>query len=314
MFALRCVGISLAGFVVIYVPLSLAVSRGWTMLRRALRPQPASRSANLLFALRVAPFAVASLFTLVFTLPSYLLLEPRATNESAGSVLLVLGACCTALLGAGLVRTTSAQLGTRRALSQWLDGSTKMTSDHSIPVFRTGRETPTLTVAGVCKPKVVVSDAAMAALTASELRTALQHEVAHVRSHDNLKKLLFRLAAFPGMMPLEQAWSEEAELAADDAAVSSLSEALDLASALIKVSRLAGVQPPAVLATGLLHTATALSQRVERLFTWEDNLLQQRGWRWGYTLPPLAATLLLVVVTYGSALSAMHAVTERLMR
>ena len=36
---------------------------------------------------------------------------------------------------------------------------------------------------------------------------------------DNLKKLVFRFCPFPGMSKLESAWSQAAEMAADDAAV-----------------------------------------------------------------------------------------------
>jgi len=65
--------------------------------------------------------------------------------------------------------------------------------------------------------------------------------MAHAHRRDNLKKLLFRFCAFPGMSRLEAAWCEAEEMAADDAAVASVGDALDLASALIKLSRLAPV-------------------------------------------------------------------------
>jgi Zn-dependent protease with chaperone function len=67
------------------------------------------------------------------------------------------------------------------------------------------------------------------------LQTALNHEVAHVSRRDNLKKLLLRFVAFPGMSGLETAWLEATEMAADDAAVSTAGDALDLAAALIKL-------------------------------------------------------------------------------
>ena len=55
-----------------------------------------------------------------------------------------------------------------------------------------------------------------------------------MQSRDNLKKLVFRFCPFPGMAGLESAWSQAAELAADDAAVSNLNDAVDLAAALVK--------------------------------------------------------------------------------
>jgi Zn-dependent protease with chaperone function len=315
MFAARGIGVSLALFVLLYIPLSLVISRGWRLLRQMVKPGSARDSAHTLFVLRILPFALSSIFTVVFTLPSFLLLEPRASDESVGTIPVALGLCCLLVMAAGILKAMSAQRATSRALMKWLDGSTVMEPDSPVPVFRTGTDAPTLTVAGVCEPKVLVSEAAIAALSPSELRTALKHELAHVRSHDNLKKLIFRLSAFPGMAGLERAWSEEAELAADDAAVASCDDALDLASALIKVSRLGVAQPSPALTTGLLHSSTALHLRVQRLFSWSNRHASSRSGRGRlFALLSTAATLVLVVTTYSSALSQLHVVTEWLVR
>lgn len=311
MFAARCAGISLAVFVLLYVPLSFLVSRGWRFSLRMLNLRSPRSKADLLCVLRVLPFVLASVFTFAFTLPSFLLLEPRATDEAVGTAPVVLGFCCVLLLVIGIVKTASAQVQTRRALAKWLDGSELLERCTSVPVFRTRQHGPSLTVAGVHDPKVLVSEDAVAALTTSELHVALKHEMAHVRRYDNLKKLLFRLSSFPGMLELERTWSEETEFAADDAAVSSSQEALDLASALIKVSRLSTVHAPA-FATGLLHSSTALGIRVRRLFSWQAGQPSQNYWL--YAVPPLAATLLITVATYGSTLSHLHDATEWLVR
>ena len=313
MFAARCIGISLTVFVLLYAPLSIAICFAWKLLWRGMGPQSARVGANLLFALRLAPFTLAAIFTLLFTLPSFLLLEPRSTDESVGTTPMLLGLCCLTLLLGGIVQTVLAQIRTSRALMTWLADSTVVEAGKPVPVFRTGTDAPALTLAGVRAPKVLVSKAAFSILTPQELRTALEHEVAHVRSCDNLKRLLFRLAVFPGMKALEGAWSAQAEMAADDAAVSSPGEALDLAAALIKVSRLGSLQ--AELTSGLLHSSTALSLRVQRLFFWEQSRSASASRsNWWFVLPPASAVFLLVVATYSSALTSMHAVTEWLVR
>jgi Zn-dependent protease with chaperone function len=315
MFVARCIGISLALFVLLYVPASLAVSRGWGLLQQLFNPRTARSSASLLFALRALPFALASVFTFLFTLPSFLLLEPRSTDEAVGTAPLMLGLCCLVLLAAGIIQAASAQIRSSRALMKWLEGSTVMDSGTAMPVFRTSQDAPSLTVAGVREPKVLVSEAAIAALTPPELRTALRHEMAHAQSYDNLKKLFFRLSSFPGMAGLERAWSEQSELAADDAAVSCSGDALDLAGALIKVSRLSAPQPQAELTTGLLHSSTALGTRVQRLVSWKKEPVSTGGNKyWRYALPPLGGTLFLVVATYGSVLTGLHQLTEWLVR
>jgi hypothetical protein len=116
------------------------------------------------------------------------------------------------------------------------------------------------------------------------------------------------------MKRLEAAWSEASELAADDAAVSSFRDALDLAAALIKLSRFAPVQQ-AILTTGLLHTSVgSLSRRIERLFTWNSRRTAASRRRWWYGVPAVVATGICVVATYGVALSGMHEITEWLVR
>jgi len=319
MFAARCAGVSLAVFVLLYVFLSLAVSRGWKLLRRILRPRSARGAADLLFALRILPLALSSVVTAAFTVPSFLLLEPRSTDEAIGTAPLALGLCCLILLGVGIARASIAQMRASRALRQWLNGSTimesqVMESDDAVPIFRTGNDAPTLTVAGVCAPKVLVSEAAVATLNPQELRTALRHEIAHVLRYDNLKKLVFRFSVFPAMGGLEHAWSEETELAADDAAVTNFRDALDLAAALIKVSRLGPVASSGELTTALLHSSTALSARVRRLVAWDRAQKAQTHGRWLYALPAAAAMAIGIVTAYGSVLTQMHAVTEWLVR
>jgi Zn-dependent protease with chaperone function len=319
MFAARCIGVSLAVFVLLYVSLSLAISRGWKLMRCMFRPRSARGSADLLFVLRVLPLTLSSVVMLAFTLPSFLLLEPRSTNEAIGTAPLALGFCCLILLGVGIARASIAQLRASRALRQWLDGSIPMESQimesaDAVPIFRTGNDAPTLTVAGVCAPKVLVSEAAVAMLNPAELRTALRHEIAHALRYDNLKKLVFRFSVFPAMADLEYAWSEETEMAADDAAVSSFYDALDLAAALIKVSRLGPIESSGELTTALLHSSTALSTRVQRLVAWDKVHKPQTQGRWLYALPAAAATVIGVVATYGAVLIQMHAVTEWLVR
>jgi len=319
MFAARCIGVSLAVFVLLYVSLSLAVSRGWRLMRRMIQPHSARGSADLLFVLRVLPLALSCLVTVAFTLPSFLLLEPRSTDEAIGSAPLALGFCCLILIGVGITRVVMAQLRASRALVKWLDGSVLMESQvagsgDAVPIFRTGNDAPTLTLAGVYAPKVLISEAAVAMLNPPELQTALRHEIAHALRYDNLKKLIFRVSVFPAMSDLEYAWLQETEMAADDGAVSSFQDALDLAAALIKVSRLGAVEPSGELTMALLHSSTALSARVQRLVAWDKAPKPQADARWMYALPAVAAMLFGVVMTYGSVLTQMHVVTEWLVR
>ena len=116
MFAARCIGVSLAVFALLYVSLSLAVSQGWKLARRISWSRSARSSADLLFVLRVLPLALSAIVTFVFTLPSFLLLEPRSTDEAIGTAPLALGLCCVILLAAGITRAAMTQRRASRAL------------------------------------------------------------------------------------------------------------------------------------------------------------------------------------------------------
>jgi beta-lactamase regulating signal transducer with metallopeptidase domain len=206
------------------------------------------------------------------------------------------------------------EIGVRRVARKI--GAGRDDSTDSVPVLRVSRGAPPLTAAGILRPRVWLSRAAEFVLTERELQSALRHEVVHVRRRDNLRKLILRLVAFPGMTELESAWREATEMAADDAAVSSASEALDLAAAVIKLSRLAPLEAPAELTTALVNSpAESVNARVERLIAWtEPRHRTAKKYSLGYPLFAVAAVMVTLVVTYMELLVRVHAATEWLVR
>src|SRR5271157_1397331 len=218
MFALRGIAVSLTFFVLIYCLLSTLVAGAWRSLK--LLHAPERNLAPLLFALRVLPFAASVVITFAFVVPSFQLLEPRSIDEGMGAVPLALGVCALLLNAGGCFRVIAAQTKTSRVVARWLEGAHPLIAGAQTVTFCSRREAPPLTLVGVRKPRVLVSESTVALLSQEELHIALKHEVAHMQSRDNLKKLIFRFCPFPGMAKLESAWSQAAELAADDAAVS----------------------------------------------------------------------------------------------
>jgi beta-lactamase regulating signal transducer with metallopeptidase domain len=159
-----------------------------------------------------------------------------------------------------------------------------------------------------------MSNAAEFVLTDREIQSALRHEFVHVRRRDNLRKLLLRLVALPGMAELERGWREATEMAADDAAVSSSSEALDLAAAVIKLARLTPLEPPLELTTALVHSpAESVNVRVQRLIDWNESRLAPAGAWWKYA-GCAVVTLAILAVTYSDMLRQVHEATEWLVR
>jgi len=316
MFAARGLAVSLSVFVMVYCVLSLAVCLAWRMLQSRIEGFPVRRVADLLFALRMLPLATAAVITAALTVPSFLLLEPRAIEEPLGEIPLVLGIVGAALGIFGMANAGMALRRASRTVSTWTHTAQPVESCGSVPVLRVSPAVPAMTATGIVRPKVLLSGAAESMLTANELRSALNHEVAHVRRRDNLKKLLLRFVAFPRMAGLETAWLEATEMAADDAAVSNAAEALDLAAALIKLSRLGPVHSPTDLTTALVHSpASVMNARVERLIAWSDErLVSPRRFSPWYGLCAASATVAVFAVTYGQLLVHIHTATEWLVR
>ncbi len=321
MFAVRGIAVSLSVFTMVYCVLSFAVCFAWPAVSSRCRRRPVRRLANLLFGLRMFPLATAVAITAGFTVPSFLLLEPRAIDEPMGAIPLILGSCGAGLGIFGLVNAAIALRTASRTISRWTRTARPVESCAAVPVLRVAcsvseMTVPAMTTVGIVRPRVLLSGAAAMMLTANELKTALHHEVAHVRRRDNLKKLLLRFVTFPGMADLDAAWLQATEMAADDAAVSNSSEALDLAAALIKLARLAPPESAADLTAALVHgSAFIMHARVERLIAWtSERVASPRRFSAWYRLGAACTAVAMFVVTYGTLLARVHAATEWLVR
>jgi Zn-dependent protease with chaperone function len=173
-----------------------------------------------------------------------------------------------------------------------------------------------LLLAGVFRPRLVVSRGVRQALAPDELAAALRHERAHRAAHDNLKRLV--LAATPGVVPfghglrgLERGWARMAEWAADDrAAAGSTRRSLALAGALVRVARMGPPLAASPLATSLMADAGELETRVERLLNPRGLAPASRSRRWWW----LAAAVGAAVVFQPGTMYAAHRVLEELMR
>lgn len=310
MFALRGIAVSFSVFVMVYGIVSLAVGCTWRRIHSRARQLPVGRLADLLFALRISPLAIATVTTAAFTVPSFLLLEPRSVEEPLGAIPLILALCGAALAVFGLVNAVLAIRRASRTISDWTSAAEPVHCAVRFPVLRIQRSVPAMTAAGIVRPRILLSGCAEFVLNGNELRTALSHEIAHIRRRDNLKKLLLSFVVFPGLRGLESAWLEASEIAADDAAVSSTADALDLAAALIKLSTLRTEEPSPDLTAALVHGhATLINARVERLIAWSGECRRSRNfsaWRVG----AVVATIALFAITYGSLLARVHAATE----
>jgi Zn-dependent protease with chaperone function len=293
----------------LYCFLSALVVLSWRWLKWVHAAEQSV--ADLLFLLRMFPLFASILITAAFVVPSFQILEPRSNDEGMGRLPLGLGVAALLLIAYGSFRVIAAQTRTSRIVARWQEGARPLDTGNETLTFRSRRETPPLTLVGMRRPMVLVSESTVDLLSRDELQVALKHELAHIRSFDNLKKLVFRFAPFPGMGKLEAAWSQAAELAADDAAVSNVTDAVDLAAALVKLSRLIPVEAAPACTVGFV--TGSITARVERLLAWDKNAKSRLIPRW-VAIPPVAVAVLCAFMTYGPALALTHVATEWLVR
>jgi beta-lactamase regulating signal transducer with metallopeptidase domain len=232
-------------------------------IRRAsvMRPQ---RAARLLLGLRLLPTAFALLVVAAQCIPSYLRFEPGFAEEEVGIACLA-----AAILGAGIgaiaIYRASAALVRSSLYVRRCGGQESRIQGEQVWMIERGEG---IALAGIGRPRLLISGKVIAALSSDQLTAALEHERAHQSSKDNLKRLLILLAPaiFPQLRKLEREWIKCAEWSADDRATAGdAGRAVALAEALVRVARMqSGLHTP-VLMTSLIERNADLSERVDRL-------------------------------------------------
>lgn len=203
------VGVSLLRVVfLIYAALSTAawlVAPSAIRLGESLKPRFAAR---LLLVLRLLPVAVAAFIVSALCVPSYLWLEPDADAERVG-----IACCLVALLGVALWATSLARvlraifisLRYRRRCER--ESNATLIPNQQEPLLVVDIEGAVLALAGVIRPRVVVSRGVLQALLPHQLDAALEHERAHQFSRDNLKRFLcFSRRAFTRFREASPPW------------------------------------------------------------------------------------------------------------
>ncbi len=265
---------------------SLTTSMLWKCVRNSSLRWAATTRAGLVCALRIVPVIVGIAFVTLLLVPAYITHEPRTDHEDV-SVKLALVSLFSAIgIGLALIRGFVTWRATSKLAADWLANATPIeVPGINVPAYRIDHKFPVIAVVGMLRPKLFVATQIFDALTTEELAAAIQHEAGHIAAHDNLKRSLMRgcrdsLLLIPCGRPLDDAWKEASEAAADEhAARGGALVALDLASALVKISRLIprGVRP-AMPAAALLvgyedeGSVTERVARLLRLANGNDNL------------------------------------------
>lgn len=322
-YLLRLICLCLASFFLLHAAAAILVWIGAPAALRVAEHSKPGFATKFLFAFRMFPFALTLFIVLGFCIPSYLWLEPISTGEKVGFACLGAAALGAAVWILSLFRVGFSLLRTSRYMSRCQrDGQEMALEGEASPVLVVKREAPVMAVAGLFRPRLVVSRSVLHKLTPEQRQAAFRHEEAHRTSRDNLKRFLYLLApdAFPflsGFKKIERQWAKYTEWAADDHAVAGDSErALSLAAALVSVAKLGTLHQPSYLLSSLVTEDEDLVVRVDRL------LREQQ-----YAEKPLAplvtvarnvalvvGSCIVAVLMWPGSLGSVHQVLEKLIQ
>lgn len=301
--------VALAALLILNSLLTAAAALVWRLVARRARRWAPEASAQALFLLRVFPAAFSLAVVLTLLVPAYVVHEPRDSEESVGLKLLLLSLLSAAGVALAAARVVATWRATSRLVRDWVANSEPISVEGCpLPAYRLRHRFPVVAVVGVLRPRLFVAEQLFEQLTKEELAAAVAHELGHVHTHDNFKRAVLRacrdaLLFNPCGRALDRRWAEASEGAADEhAARRGGSAALDLASALVKIARLApaGARPAMPAGAFLVGDADggSIDTRVRRLLRLAGRPPRRAaGWlmSWGVAFAGLALTVAMAV-------------------
>jgi len=270
------------------------------------------RSAGFWMSLRLAPALAAVFFTIALFAPSYWKFEPRENVEGFDITLTLLAGFGVVVVGAAIARGLTAWTAARRRVRQWMTHARPLTlTSTALPAYAIDAAQPMIALVGLRRPRLLVTQGLIDALTPAELDAAVAHELGHQRGFDNFKRLVIcsapdLLTYFHAARVIEQRWAAAAEHLADRIGDSAAARCA-LASALVKVARLTPTIPAINEPISTLISGGEIASRVQRLLADDDTIPSARTWRLG-VLGALGC--LAIAFAYSPLLQAVHELTE----
>jgi len=314
-YALYGATLAFTWFLALNILLSLFVAAIHGRVAAAIGAAAPRVRARVLLTLRLLPAAVSIAFVAGVFLPSFWTLEPRDFDEAFGITTTTFAAIACVVLAGALWRGVSALRESTGRSRAWLAHAKPMSlAGAPAPVYCLDAPGPAMTLVGVFQSKLLVTRPLIDALTPEELRAAVEHEVGHLGSWDNLKRLVMRatpdaLSLLPACRRLEREWALTAEHAADAEAAHDSGTGLALAAALIKVARLTPANPTFGPLASPLVGGEGIVSRVERLMNRQpaprrSPALRVLGWT------ATAVVVCAIVSGYSPLLQSVHRVSE----
>jgi len=307
--------LAFAWFLIVNAVLSLGAALAAPVISRAAAARDARARARLLLTARLFPACASVLFVGAVFAPSYWSLEPRGSVEEFEGGLVVLAAAGACLLIAGAIRGMAAWRRAALTANALQESARPLHLDGvGVPTYIVPSMRPAMLLAGIARPRLLVTRGFVDTLSAEELAASAAHEVGHLRARDNLKRLSIRCA--PDLWgwtararAIEREWCSAVEHAADSAASDgSRVRALALASALLKIARVTPPRRPLWAASGLV-SGPEVASRVRHLVS--DDAPPPRP---ATRLPWFAACATIVVSAafYAPLLASVHHLSELL--
>ena len=228
------------------------------------------KRADALLALRLLPAAGAALAVLTVVLPAFLLYEPAHADDHPGP-LLVLAAGLTLLVCLDGIRRVGQAARAARALVRSAELLRTEAFEDGPEVNLVNLAEPVVAVVGGWRQRIMAAQCVAVACDGEEFRQVVAHEAAHIDARDNLKRLALLavpdvLAWLPAGRGLNAQWQAATEIEADErASGADPRKRVALASALIKVARLAIAGPRPARSVCASGPGGGLEQRIKRL-------------------------------------------------
>ena len=233
--------------------------------RQSPEPSTAASRARRLLAMAAGPSIAGAAIAFGVALPAFVVFEPAHTGEPHGALLPVLGVIGVAMLVTIVCRAARMLLASRRLVARWSRSGTPLPDTRwgmSATAIDSGF--PVVAIAGIFHPRLFIDRAVLAACLPGELDAIAAHERAHLQRGDNFRRLVIGACAGPAS-PRAAEWRQASEEIADDRAAASPHGAVELASALLKVSRLAPARSIDEAALSTIHDGGCLETRIRKL-------------------------------------------------
>jgi Zn-dependent protease with chaperone function len=265
-----------AAFALTNAGVALLAWATWPCVRRAFAARPAAVRARVAFVWRVSPAVHAAVLTTI-VVAAFLAHEPAGRVEPVGMLLPL----CAAV-GAGLACLAVFRAATTLVLSEWLAYSlTRAGGAVELPgagvrAWPVDSDFPIVAVVGAHRPRLIVARTVVDRCTPGELAAIAAHERGHLEARDNLRRWCLQgacdvLSWTRRSREMAAVWQEAAEDAADDYATVVGARALDLASALVTVARLAHGQRLTPMPAIAFYRGDGVERRVRRLLAAGDS-------------------------------------------